>query len=115
MSNEILKQIVQRHLLTIREFAIKAAQGEIVGDLVRAQVRKCLIEMHAAGAEPEHIRDIFDNLEDGAYEKCAAVEPKFWQILMTMKLHVEFLLFIEENGHSHGPSIKCPRPVSDIH
>ncbi|MDR9839395.1 hypothetical protein [Herbaspirillum huttiense] len=115
MPYEILKQIVQRHLLTIREVAKKAAQGEIVGDLVRAQVRKCLIEMHAAGAEPEHIRDIFDNLEDGLDKKCAAVEPKFWQLLMTMKLHVEFLLFIEENDYSNGPSIRCPGPVSDIH
>lgn len=104
MSNEYLKEIVRRYLLTIREISKKAAQGEIVGDLVRTQVKKCLIEMHAAGAEPADIRAIFDDLESCIYSDCAVLEPKFWQLLLTAKLHVEFLLFIEENHQSGATS-----------
>jgi len=100
MPNEHLKEIVGRYLLKIREISKKAAQGEIVGDLVRTQVKKCLIEMHAAGAEPGDIRVIFDDLESCIYSDCAVLEPKFWQLLLTAKLHVEFLLFIEENHQS---------------
>lgn len=107
MLNEHLKEIVRRYSLTIREIAKNAAQREIVGDLVRAQVRKCLIAMHAAGAEPENIRDIFDNLENCIYGDCAALEPRLWQLLMTMKLHVEFLLFVEECDQSRGKFVKC--------
>ncbi|MCO4855565.1 hypothetical protein MKD49_03605 [Herbaspirillum sp. WGmk3] len=104
MKTENLNEIVGRYLLTIREIAKKAAQGEIVGDLVRTQVKKCLIEMHAAGAEPADIRAIFDDLEGCTHSESAISEAKFWQLLMTAKLHVEFLLFIEENHQSAATS-----------
>jgi len=104
MRTENLKEIVGRYLLTVREIAKKAARGEIVGDLLRTQVKKCLIEMHAAGAEPADIRAVFDDLEGCIYGDFCMLEPKFWQLLMTVKLHVEFLLFIEENHQSGATS-----------
>lgn len=104
MTTEYLKEIVGRYLLGIREISRKAARGEIVGDLVRTQVKKCLIEMHAAGAEPADIRAIFDDVENCLYSDCAVLEPKFWQLVLTAKLHVEFLLFMEEKHQSDASS-----------
>ncbi|MDT0358014.1 hypothetical protein RJO15_19660 [Herbaspirillum huttiense F1] len=115
MKTENLKTIVGRYLLTVREIAKKAAQGEIVGDLVRTQVKKCLMEMHAAGAEPADIRAIFDDLEDCIHTNFGMLEPKFWQLLMTVKLHVEFLLFSAENHHSEGAVIKRTAQRADVH
>ncbi|MDR6739207.1 hypothetical protein J2X56_001193 [Herbaspirillum sp. 1173] len=102
MSTEYLKEIVGRHFLIILKIATKAADGEVFGDLVRKQVRKCLIEMHAAGAEPEDIRDIFGNLESCAQIASLVLEPKFLPLLKMVRLHVEFLLFIEENDSSNS-------------
>lgn len=110
MNNEYLKEIVERYLVTIGEISQKAARGKIVGDLVRTQVKRCLIEMHAAGAKPADIRTIFDDLEDCIHSDCTMSEPKFWQRLMTVKLHVEFLLFIEENHQSGATSSE---PIAD--
>ncbi|EOA03963.1 hypothetical protein HFRIS_014829 [Herbaspirillum frisingense GSF30] len=98
----MLKEIVGRYALVIREIGKKADQGQIVGDLIRVQVRKCLIEMHAAGAEAADIRAIFDNLEKHPLEDCTSADHRFSKLLTTMKLHVEFLLFIED--HELAPS-----------
>lgn len=105
MSDVMLKEIVERYTLSIHEIGKKAAQGEIVGDLIRSRVRRCLIEMQAAGAEPDAIRGIFDDLARPSSESFPSVDPQTSKILAAMKLHVEFLLFMEEHHKQDG----CPR------
>jgi len=106
MSDVLLKEIVGRYTLAIHEIGKKAAQGEIVGDLIRSQVRRCLIEMQAAGAQPDEIRTIFDDLARQSPEGLAPVNPQFSKILAGLKLHVEFLLFMEEHHKQDSSSRK---------
>lgn len=96
MSEVLLKEIVARYTRAIQEIGKKAEQGEIVGDLMRSQVRRCLIEMLAAGATPDAIRAIFDDLAQPS-ESSDPISPQISKILVGLKLHVEFLLFIEEH------------------
>ncbi|RAM61402.1 hypothetical protein RB25_26055 [Herbaspirillum rubrisubalbicans] len=62
MSDGIFREIAGRYTLLIEEVEKTAARGEVVGDLIRTQVRRCIIEMQAAGAEPDDIRAVFDDL-----------------------------------------------------
>lgn len=96
MSEELLREIVGRYARSIEEIENKAAREEVVGDLIRSQVRRCLLEMQGSGAQPDDIRAIFDNLEHRPSEAFNSVEPKVSRLLAAMKLHVEFLLFVEE-------------------
>ncbi|UIN20809.1 hypothetical protein [Herbaspirillum frisingense] len=102
MSDVMLKEIVGRYTLSIHEIGKKAAQGEIVGDLIRSQVRRCLIEMQEADAEPDAIRAIFDDLARLSPESSPPVGPQTSKILAAMKLHVEFFLFMEEHHKQDG-------------
>ncbi|MET3434609.1 hypothetical protein ABIC71_004119 [Herbaspirillum seropedicae] len=100
MLEAVWEKIVDRYVQEIRALGNKAEQGELVGDLVRKKVRKCLIEMHASGAEPEDIRAIFGSLEIQARAPCPVSEPRLFQLLTAARAHAEFLLFIEENRKS---------------
>ncbi|WP_299536139.1 hypothetical protein [uncultured Herbaspirillum sp.] len=96
MSGALLREIVERYVRSIQEMEKNAVREEVVGDLIRSQVRRCLLEMQDSGAQADDIRAVFDNLEHRSSEGFSSTEPKASRLLAVMKLHVEFLLFSEE-------------------
>ncbi|WP_034351069.1 hypothetical protein [Herbaspirillum sp. GW103] len=97
MSDILLKAIVERYTLALRDFEKTGAREKVSGDLMRSQVRKCLTEMYMVGATPDDIRAAFGDLEKCSLQDNASVDPNFFRVLTAMKLHVEFLLFLEEH------------------
>lgn len=88
--------ICQRHMLVIADLSQKAEKGELVGDLVRATVRKCAIEMQAAGAETSEIREIFARILPDLLAQVGQEELKRKRVLEEVENHVDFLLSLEE-------------------
>jgi len=58
--------------------------------------------MQEADAGPDAIRAIFDDLARPSPESFPPVGPQTSKILAAMKLHVEFLLFMEEHHKQDG-------------
>lgn len=106
MFEVLLKEILGRYTRSIEEIEKKATRGEVVGDLIRRQVRSCLNEMQAVGAQPDDIRAAFDDLEHPSSEVFTSMEPRVSRLLTAMKLHVDFLLFIEEQQNLNSSWIK---------
>lgn len=100
MQDVVWGGIVDRYLQEIRALSDTAKQGELVGDLMRKKIRKCLIELHASGAEAKDIQNIFSCLEIQARALYPVSDLRFFQLLTAARSHAEFLLFIEENRKS---------------
>ncbi|WP_146744619.1 hypothetical protein [Herbaspirillum rubrisubalbicans] len=96
MSEAVLRKIVGRYVRSIAAIEKNASRENVIGDSIRSQVKRCLLEMQDAGAHADEVSAVFDNLEHCSLEDFSSVEPEASRLLTVMRLHVEFLLFVEE-------------------
>ncbi|MDT0358013.1 hypothetical protein RJO15_19655 [Herbaspirillum huttiense F1] len=88
--------IASRHLIVLAGLAEMSQKGEIVSDLVRTVVRRCLVTMQAAGADVADIRRIFGSaLSNHAtvWDNCNLSKDSVFKIA---EQFLELLLFFEE-------------------
>jgi len=109
------EDIASRHMQFIGSLAEVAERGELVGDLVRSTVRRCLIGMQAAGAEPEDARRILDTLIAEHIAQLDAGQEKARWILVAVRHHMEFLLFLEEHSEPVQEHCRAPGQASGLH
>ncbi len=109
------EDIASRHMQFIGSLAEVAERGELVGDLVRSTVRRCLIGMQAAGAEPEDARRILDTLIAEHIAQLDAGQEKARWILVAVRHHMEFLLFLEEHHDGALEHCHAPGQASGLH
>ncbi len=102
MSEAVLRKIVGRYVQSIAAIEKNASREEVVGDSIRSRVKRCLLEMQHSGAHADDIRVVFDNLEHCSSVDFSSVEPEASRLLTVMRLHVEFLLFVEERQKSNS-------------
>jgi len=90
------QDIARRHLLVLTGLAEMSQEGEIVNDLVRAVVRRCLLTMQAAGADCADVRKIFGSALSKHHCELNSVKLSKDVVFQIAEQHLELLLFFEE-------------------
>ncbi len=102
MLNSHAEDIARRYMLIMSRLAEMAGANLIVGDLVRAATRNCLVAMHAAGAECADIRHFVGRLIGEHISASAIPNRRALDTWVNARNHMEFLLFIEEHDELAG-------------
>jgi len=102
MLNSHAQDIASRYMLIVTRLAEMAGANLIVGDLVRAATRNCLVAMHAAGAECAEIRRWVGGLIGEHISSSAIPNARAMDTWVNARNHMEFLLFIEEHDELAG-------------
>jgi len=90
------QDIAHRHLTVLVGLAEMSQKGEIVSDLVRTVVRRCMVTMRASGADCADIRSIFGRaLSRYSTELNSGFLSKD-SVFKVAEQFLELLLFFEE-------------------
>ena len=115
MRNSHVQNIAGRYVLIVAKLAEMAGANLIVGDLVRAATRNCLIAMHAAGAESCEIRRYVGSLISEQMSASVPASPRALNTWVNARNHMEFLLFIEEHDELAGRAGFMPPSGARLH
>lgn len=98
MLNAHKHDIARRHLMVLAALAEMSQEGEIVSDLVRTVVRRCLIAMQATGTDCADIRSIFGSALSAHAGEATTNNPSTNSVFKIATQFLELLLFFEEQN-----------------